>query len=317
MQNAPLTSSIAQGWTDLPHWGVLRAQGADADSFLHGQLTQDILGLDASMLRLGGYCTVKGRLHASFLIWRESPDSVMIAASADLIPSLLKRLSMFVMRAKCKLSDAGDSLVLRGVVGADALTALGLAAGTAAWTHSDVPAGTLLTLPEVDTHPRALWVSAPAVDAPTLPALPLAHWQWLEVRSALPLISAATSEQFVPQMVNFELIGGVNFKKGCFPGQEVVARSQYRGTAKRRSFLYTSPEPARAGQEVFLATDAEQPAGMVVNAASLSSSEHCALVEVKLAALASALHLGASAGPILSRLPMPYDVPLESAAAAP
>jgi folate-binding protein YgfZ len=141
-------------------------------------------------------------------------------------------------------------------------------------------------------------------------AITLARWQWLEVQSGVPTIEAATAEQFVPQMLNFELVGGVDFRKGCYPGQEVVARSQYRGTVKRRMFLFDCAGTAAPGQEVFHSGDAAQPAGMVANAAPRPDGEGCsALVEVKLAALESgSLHLGAADGALLVRADLPYRV---------
>jgi folate-binding protein YgfZ len=136
-----------------------------------------------------------------------------------------------------------------------------------------------------------------------------AAWRWLEVHSGVARITAATSEQFVPQMVNLELVGGVNFKKGCYPGQEVVARSQYRGTLKRRAQLFAGATGARPGQEVFHSGDPSQPAGLVANAAG-----DTALVEVKLAALEDGtLHLGAADGPVLRRLALPYEMPADAA----
>ena len=128
------------------------------------------------------------------------------------------------------------------------------------------------------------------------------------MQSGIPLIEAETVDRFVPQMLNFELIGGVDFQKGCYPGQEVVARSQYRGTIKRRMFLFEVDGPATPGQEVFHSADPEQPAGMVVNAAR-GSEVWSALVEVKLAALDDGtLHLGSAAGPSLRLSPLPYSV---------
>jgi folate-binding protein YgfZ len=144
--------------------------------------------------------------------------------------------------------------------------------------------------------------------------LSLDAWRLLEVRSGIPIIEAATVEQFVPQMLNYEIVGGVDFKKGCYPGQEVVARSQYRGTIKRRMFLFECDAMAVAGQEVFHSSDAEQPAGMVVNAAPLPGRPGCAaLVEVKLAVLeAGSLHLAAAGGTPLIPVTMPYLVPSEA-----
>jgi folate-binding protein YgfZ len=135
-------------------------------------------------------------------------------------------------------------------------------------------------------------------------------WRALEVRSGIPVIEAATVDQFVPQMLNFEIVGGVDFKKGCYPGQEVVARSQYRGSIKRRMFLFECDVPLAAGQEVFQSADAIQPAGMVVNAAPVPSAGSVALVEVKLVALDSgSLHAGAVDGALLTRRELPYALP--------
>jgi folate-binding protein YgfZ len=289
----------------------MRAQGADAASFLHGQLTQDVQQLDQRSARLAGYCTAKGRLLASLLVWRGGSDEILLACSADVLPATQKRLSMYVLRAKCKLSNAGDSLALYGLVGAAATAWLGAQAPVAVWQCSAMAGMQAIRLPDAAGLSRYLVVAAADVAAPTLPA---EAWAWLEVTSGVPRIVAATVEQFVPQMVNFELIGGVNFQKGCYPGQEIVARSQYRGTAKRRAFVFELDVPAQPGQEVFHSADVEQPAGMVVNAAAWGGSQR-ALVEIKLAALdAGSLHLGAG-GPALRRLDeQPYPVPIEATA---
>lgn len=291
------------GAVRLADWGVIRAAGPDAASFLHAQLTQDIVGLDAGHARLAGYCSAKGRLLASFVVWRPSAEELLLACSADLLAPTLKRLSMFVLRAKCKLSDASAELPLYGVAGSAAR-----AAGSV-WQCVAAEKGLLIRLPDVDGMPRAL-----AVGDPGLPALDAAAWSWLEVGSGVPRIVAATAEQFVPQMVNLELVGGVNFQKGCYPGQEIVARSQYRGTLKRRAFLFAGEAAAQPGQEIFHDADLDQPAGMVANAASLGG-RHRVLAELKIAALdAGNLHLGTSDGPRLQREALPYPVPLDAAA---
>jgi tRNA-modifying protein YgfZ len=131
-------------------------------------------------------------------------------------------------------------------------------------------------------------------------------WRWLEVRSGLARVVAVTSEQFVPQMLNLELLGGVDFQKGCYPGQEVVARSQYRGTLKRRTYLMNSAGALSDGQEVFHSADPGQPAGVVVLAASLPGGPHAALVELKMAALEGGeLRAG---GVLLSPAALPYSL---------
>jgi folate-binding protein YgfZ len=295
--NANVTTDF-EGAARLTDWGVIRAAGAEAASFLQSQLTQDVLGLDARRATLAGWCSAKGRLLASFVVWRPSPDDLLLACSADVLPAVLKRLSMFVLRAKCKLSDASNELPLWGV------------AGTAATVGPWRRAGDLIGLPPARGVARALLAGA----GPALPALDANAWSWLEVASGVPRIVSATVEQFVPQMVNFEVVGGVNFQKGCYPGQEVVARSQYRGTVKRRAFVFESLTAAAPAQEIFHSADREQPAGMVANAASWQG-RHLLLAEVKLAALdGGALHLGSADGPLLTRADMPYAVPLEAAA---
>jgi folate-binding protein YgfZ len=294
--NAPVSAPF-QGAVRLTDWGVIRAAGPDAASFLQSQLTQDVLSLDARRATLAGWCSAKGRLLASFVVWRPAPEEFLLACSADLLPAALKRLTMFVLRARCKLTDASADLPLVGVASATA---------PPAWQCSDAFIG----LPAVDGTARAL----AAGDVPALPALEASAWAWLEVSSAVPRIVAATVEQFVPQMINLELVGGVNFQKGCYPGQEVVARSQYRGTLKRRAFVFDSAAAGSPGQELFHSADPAQPAGMVANAASWDG-RHRVLAEVKLAALGGGtLHLGAADGPVLQRVDMPYAVPLDAAA---
>lgn len=310
----PIDVKTLQGAVRLADWGVMRAQGADAASFLHGQLTQDVLHLEEHSARLAGFCSAKGRLQASLLLWRGGSDELLLACSADVLPATLKRLSMFVLRAKCKLGDASAALTLHGLAGPAATAWLGAGAPAAPWQRADAAGGHALRLPDVQGLPRYLLALPADGAAPALPALSLDAWQWLEVSSGVPRIVAATAEQFVPQMINFEVVGGVNFQKGCYPGQEVVARSQYRGTIKRRAFVLACDAAAQPGQEVFHEAHPDQPAGMVVNAASLEGS-HLALVELKLTAIdGGALHLGASGGPQLHRVAQPYALPLEAAA---
>ena len=290
----------------LTHWGVIRALGPDAAKFLHGQLTQDVLQLGRSQARLAGYCSAKGRLLASFVMWMPADDEVLLACHASVLPATLKRLSMFVMRAQCRLSDATADVRLLGVTGERARSAT---EDLAVWGKRDDADGSWIRLPEVAGVDRAWRVTAdPAVESTDPEALKA--WQHLEIDSGIVTIEAATADQFVPQMLNFELIGAVNFQKGCYPGQEVVARSQYRGTTKRRTFLFACDAPIAAGQEVFHSADPGQPAGLVAGAAPVNvPASYHALIEVKLAALdGGSLHLLAADGALLTPCPMPYDV---------
>lgn len=260
---------------------------------------------------------------ASFVVLRPQAESFWLLTDAQVLPAALKRLSMFVMRAKAKLSDASSTLSAVGLVGPAARQCLGEAqvqALSEPWQVSShaTSGGQVVRLPDVLGAARWLWIG-PAEQAQVLiaalPALPEAHWQWLDVMSGVVRIEPATVDQFVPQMVNYELVGGVNFQKGCYPGQEIVARSQYRGTLKRRTFLLHADSPMQAGQEVFSVTDASQPAGLVANAAAVpGGGAFSALVELKWQALDDGWRLGSAEGPALSLGSMPYEVPLGSAA---
>lgn len=307
LPNVPLPEGLLR----LADWGLIRAEGADAATFLQGQLTQDVQGLAVGQVRLAGYCSAKGRLLASFVVLREGPECFWLACSADLLAPTLKRLRMFVLRAKCSLEDASPT---HGVYGRMGPAGAASEPQAVAWASSPDAGGWWVHLPDVLAWPRSLWIG-PAASAPAgSDAAPLqAAWRWLEVASGIPRVQAATVEQFVPQMVNLELVGGVSFKKGCYPGQEVVARSQYRGTLKRRMVLAAGAADAQAGQEVFHSDDATQPAGVVVLAASGAGLPSLALLAIKLTATAGGrLHLGAPDGPALDLIRLPYEIPQDA-----
>ena len=297
-----------QGAAPLPHWGVIRAQGADAAKFLHGQLTQDFSLLGLSEARLAAFCSAKGRMQASFVAFKRSHDDILLVCSRDLLPATLKRLSMFVLRAQVKLSDASDAFALWGVAGAapsnlpEKPWSTTATADGAQWVRLYPAAGVA----------RALWV-APVVDGvapqPEAPLLDTAHWAWLDVMGGVATLTQPIVEAFVPQMLNYESVGGVNFKKGCYPGQEVVARSQFRGTLKRRAYLVQANAPLAVGQEVFHDSDAEQPCGTVAAAAPCPAGGWHALVSMQTrAAEGGALHVGSAQGPALTVLPLPYPL---------
>ena len=317
MTQDPNTLRSLQGAVRLTDWGVIRASGEDARSFLQGQLTQDVLTLEDHQARLAGLCTAKGRLVASFVVWCTSPTELYLACSADLLAATLKRLSMFVLRAKCKLSDASDELAVWGLAGEAAAALLGVPLEHAVWSRKGLGGASMIRLPDAmadgQAVPRLLWIAAADTMAPALQALQPAAWRWLEVMSGTARIMAATSEQFVPQMVNLELVDGVSFQKGCYPGQEIVARSQYRGTLKRRAFVVTAESVLQPGQEVFHSGDDSQPCGMVVLAGQLDA-QTAALVELKLAAVGSGrLHAGTPDGPSMTLGALPYDIPTGAA----
>ncbi len=304
------------GVAPLPHLGIIRAAGADAASFLHNQLTNDVLLMKEGQCRLAAFCNAKGRMQASFVVYKRSAEEVLLICRKDLLAKTVKRLSMFVMRAKAKLSDATDEFELRGLAGTAVIQALsGAPSGALStslalepWQRHAAGAADVLTLYPALGQPRAFWLAAKDVVVPTGPALSAEQWQVGEVMSGIAWVELATFEAFVPQMLNYESVDGVNFKKGCYPGQEVVARSQFRGTLKRRAFIVQSHMPMAAGQEVFSSLDVSQPCGLVAQAAS-DGENHVAVVELQLSATEnSTLHLGAADGAVLRLLPLPYGL---------
>lgn len=314
MTRPTLGETSVNGALRLADWGLIRVSGSDARSFLHSQLTQDLQGLPAGRAALAGYCSAKGRLLATFIVWSPSPDEFLLACSADLLAPTLKRLSMFVLRAKCKLSDASQELPLWGLTGEAAAGWFGNDLPHADWQIGSSQAATVVRLPAAvvggETVPRYLVVSA-TPPPPELATLDETTWRALEVHSGVGRVVAATVDQFVPQMLNLELVGGVSFSKGCYPGQEIVARSQYRGTLKRRAFVLTASEALAPGSEVFHTADPEQPAGMVALSGRLPGHGPSALVELKLSALEGGeLRAGSANGPALQLSSQPYPVPL-------
>lgn len=256
----------------LTHLSLIEVSGEDAKSFLHSQFTSDVNHLAENQAQHAGWCTAKGRMQASFLVWRQG-DRYLLALANDLQEASQKRLQMFVLRAKVKLASATDTTPMLGLSGPQAAEAL-LDAGL------PCPSDPMTTQIKGDTMVIRLDASrfllaAPESDMPALwqkltqKARPAGNtvWRWLDIQAAYPLVTLATKEEFVPQMADFEKIGGVSFHKGCYPGQEVVARTQYLGKVKRHLFRLDSPNPLKAGDVLHSPDNPDQSCGMVMTAA--------------------------------------------------
>ncbi len=317
----PLTpDQLAQGYlSPLTDLGLIAVTGEDGPHFLHNQLTNDVEHLGQAEARLAGYCSPKGRLLATFLMWKAG-DAIMLQLPRQIQATVQKRLQMYVLRAKAKLHDASDDCVVLGVGGQAAGEALEKwfpRLPQTPYAKVDGDAGTLIRAADAFGAARYEWIAARAMAekvwselAAALPPVGTQAWRLGDIHAGVPLVMQATQEQFVPQMINFELIGGVNFKKGCYPGQEIVARSQYLGKLKRRMMLASVEAEAAAGMEVYSAADPQQPCGMVVNAERNPHGGSDCLVELKTAAVDDgAIHLGAAGGPALAFRPLPYALP--------
>jgi folate-binding protein YgfZ len=298
-------SQLFNGVTALPHLGVIGVHGDDAASFLQGQLTNDFALLGPSQARLAAHCSAKGRMLASFIGIKRGNEFLLIV-SRDILASSLKRLSMFVLRAKAKLRDASSEFDLYGLAGD---TARAVAAELQEWGRIEVGSASVIGLYPADDQQRCLWIAPAGDPAPVGPQLEHSLWLWGEVRSGIATITEPLVEALVPQMLNYESVGGVNFKKGCYPGQEVVARSQFRGTLKRRAFLAHSPQPLAPGQELFHEADPSQPCGIVAQAAPSPSGGWDAIVSIQIAAAqGGAITTGGENGSAVKVEPAPYPL---------
>ncbi|CAN5356397.1 folate-binding protein YgfZ [soil metagenome] len=306
-------------WAELDHLGHIAVTGAEALTFLQGQLTQDVAHQSSDAARLSGYCQAKGRLLATFLQWTfvdaDGHTGVMLQVSRELAAPIAKRLSMYVLRAKAKVADVSEANAVFGVLGL---------ADEAGWPSSILALDRDADAVRVrlsDTHHRARHqVMVPAASRlawrerltalgqevdPTI----LRHE---EVLSGWPRVVAATQERFGPQMSNCEVVGGVNFKKGCYPGQEIVARSQYLGKLKRRMFLASLDDPGRASAGDDVTVDG-RPVGYVVNAEQSADGHVDLLIETTVDAPTDRLAVN-DAG--LRLLALPYALPADPVAPA-
>ena len=299
--------NLSHGIARLTELGVIRVEGSDAASFLQGQLTQDFVLLKQDEARLAAFCSAKGRMQASFVGFKRQENEILLICNLEILQTTLKRLSMFVMRAKAKLTDASADFSLYGLVGS-AVPSVAMG-NILPWQCTPLGNATAVTLYPARSVPRALFVAERDSPAPLGESLAEEQWRWGEVQSGVATINAKTVDAFVPQMLNYESVGGVNFKKGCYPGQEVVARSQFRGTLKRRAFLIHGEAPMAAGDAVFGVNDAEQACGMVAQSAQSPFGGYDAIASMQVAAAtAGGLTLHVAGGSALALQPLPYEL---------
>ena len=310
----PLTPSFPGcAITDLSHFGLIRVSGADTRSFLQGQLTSDINAVTPELAQLSSYCSPKGRMLGSFWVFQRGED-LYLQLPADRLEPILKRLRMFVLRSKVALEDASDELARFGLAGecAEALLPFAPAADMASLTRDQL---TVIRLP--GDRPRFELIGPPEVLAGNWPEmLKVAEqtdtdfWSLMDIRAGIPNVFEDTVEAFVPQMANLQLIGGVSFTKGCYTGQEIVARMQYLGKLKRRMYrahIDSGQVPAR-GAEVFSpSSESGQGAGRIVDVAASPEGGYEVLAVIQISsAEADDLRLGDSDGPVLRLLDLPY-----------
>ena len=303
----------------------LQVSGADAETFLQGQLSNDVAALADGEAQYAAYCSAKGRVLCIFVVLRLAAGEYELWLPRSLAESMRKRLGMFVLRSKVTIRGAGtqegshgDSDRVRlGVGGPGAAAAIEAVLGAVAprplmRSVTDraavvALAGDRYVLTVSSLHAQALW------DAFTQHARPVgtATWDWLTIAAGVPVVHAAVQDQFVPQMANLDALGAINFRKGCYSGQEIVARMQYLGRLKERLYLAHTPHATPAeGERIFSSVFGDQPCGTVVNAAPAPEGGSDLLAVMQIAAAeAGDLHLGSPEGSALRLRALPYALP--------
>lgn len=308
-------------FADLSHYGMIAVHGEDAESFMQGQFTNDVRKVTPQHSQLSGMCNPKGRLLASFRLFRHG-DSYYLCLPAEMIEDVIKRLRMYVLRARVTLEEASDTFVHLGLSGEETQTTLEAFAGTLPGEPGDVTAQdnqVILRVPgiypsyELFTTPDqavALWDKLNVHGAP----VGAEAWRLLDIQAGIPVIYPGTREAFVPQMINLQLVDGVSFKKGCYTGQEIVARMQYLGKLKRRMYrarLGSTAAPL-PGEALFSADDPEQSCGQLVSVARHPDGDYAVLAVIQInraEAGGQPLHLGGADSPQLALEALPYPFP--------
>jgi folate-binding protein YgfZ len=301
---------------DLAPVALVSVSGSDAANFLQGQLTSDVTALEDGAVQLSAWCSAKGRVLASFLLRRAASDRFELALPAPLAETILKRLRMYVLRAKVEVADASGASVRIGLGGPAAAACIAATIGVTPPLHHSTAfdGGTLIAL----RGNRFLLVVAPERAPPLWDTLAararpagFACWQWLTVRAGIPVVKPATQDAFIPQMLNLDALDAIAFGKGCYAGQEIVARTQYLGRLKERLALaHVDAEAPASGARLFSSAFGDQPCGTVINAAAAPDGGADFLAVAQIAALeGEGPRLNTPHGPVVALLPLPYALP--------
>ncbi len=303
-------------WCKLPTYSLLKCSGADATAFLQGQLTSNVQALPAGFSQYSGYCTPKGRLLASFLLWQQH-DNWFLLLPRELCDSIRKRLSMFVLRSKVTITDISNDYTCFGVSGTGIDSIAATLVGIAPRKPHEVAHATDITVLHLPIERYLMMTNATkAVEVQnTLAAAsaeqPATIWEAWNIRAGVPVIYPSTQEQFVPQTVNFDLIGAVSFDKGCYPGQEIVARTHYLGKLKQRMMRarIDAETPPQPGDKLYSTAHGDQANGMVVNAVPTRNGAHDVLAVVQQTDIGTSdVHWKTPDGAVLTPQPLPYEL---------
>jgi tRNA-modifying protein YgfZ len=253
----------------LTHLALLDVTGEDAQTFLQSQIPGDIRLVSPESAQISGWCTAKGRLLTTFILWQIDGGYRLVLAR-DLRDSVAKRLKMFVLRLKVQVTPSEDQVL--GLLNPPE-TLEGLKLPNTSW---QVAQNAHITAVSLDPNRCLISGTAAAIEAliAHIPGGSLDTWLRADVSAGLPLVTQATTEHFVPQMLNLDKLGGVSFKKGCYPGQEIVARTHYLGKIKRHLYRVSANLVITPGQEVRATSLSGQSCGSLLTTAPSADGSH-------------------------------------------
>jgi tRNA-modifying protein YgfZ len=301
---------------ELAQFGLIRFSGVEAQTFLHSQLSCEVAAFKPGKSTYGGYCTPKGRVLATFLLWRAG-DDFFVQLPSSLREPIQKQISKYILRSKVKATDASSDWTIIGTAGVDAGKLVQRVVGNAPQGLHELSQTKDLMVIRLPGD-RCEVVAARDASTGILDSLSddarkadPDYWDWLDIRAGVPVVLPATQEAFVPQMVNLDLIGGLSLTKGCYPGQEIVSRMHFRGTLKQRMYLanIAGSDRPQPGEKLYSSGFGEQACGTIVNAARSPESGHDLLAVIQMASAEQGdVRWKTPDGPALRMFPLPYDL---------
>ena len=306
--------------TKLDNLCVYQVTGDDAHSFLQGQFSNDIEMVNETNAQLTSYSTPKGRMLAIFYVCKRS-DHYLLITSRDIADDVMKRLQMYVMRSKVVISKLDNEMVLGLSNDTDGtvLKHLNLPKPESDYQTTSVDNLISIQIPGIQSRyliigDQASLAELNQISPEIVYVYTSDYWQWLDIMSGIPTVTAATQEAFVPQMANMELINGVSFSKGCYPGQEVVARLHYLGNANRRMFRVEvqSENDLHSGDEIFT-SNSNQAVGKFLSVTKVDNAKYAGLAIVRTEAVKDkSLYTAPNDGDTVLIMKLPYQVPIEA-----
>jgi folate-binding protein YgfZ len=321
--DAPANEQAVEGTIlcDLSQFSLIVIAGGDAATFMQGQFTNDVKKVDEDHSQLSAFCNNKGRMIANFRLFKHQ-QNYFLSLKSNLVERSIKHLQNYILRSQVAVQDISEQLIHLGLSGDNATALLSafidnIAEENDKVSHNDnyIVIRVAGSKPRYEIfcsieHAKALWETVSAQAA----VVNSSSWDYLNIRAGMPFIDAGSSEEYVPQMANMELINGVSFTKGCYTGQEIVARMHYLGKLKKRCYrvhIATEIKP-HAGDKLYAENArAGQNTGAIIQAEKNPQAGYDALAVIQIADTESKLFLNDADGPAVTVKELPYSFSAE------